>query len=265
MEPGAFMQEDQTPFLMPKRVFFGDDGVKNPEQERSKNDPQTDRRIFIHPDGDSGGSQEAPTLKTKREDQLHYRHGYRQQFQAPVHRHRPGYPGPGNQGWSLGGEAPVARTGGQGGPAAFEKVMRAKQEESRKGIGEKNKKEGEVFLAANKAKEGVKPLQRAPIQGDQARNREEASSHGYGDGQLPGDADRWHRVRQLPPPGKTGHLSGQRGHPGWTEALQLMEEGPNGDHHPLETGLWRTGRRAGDRPERHADFEVELISIQEKK
>jgi len=42
--------------------------------------------------------------------------------------------------------------------AAFQKDMIAKQKERAKVIGEKNKKEGEAYLEANKKKEGVKVL-----------------------------------------------------------------------------------------------------------
>ena len=41
---------------------------------------------------------------------------------------------------------------------SFEKEMRAKQEVVRKQMGEKNMKEGEIFLAENKKKEGVRTL-----------------------------------------------------------------------------------------------------------
>ena len=38
---------------------------------------------------------------------------------------------------------------------AFQKEMMAKQQEAAKKLGEKNKQEGEAFLAENKKKEGV--------------------------------------------------------------------------------------------------------------
>jgi len=41
---------------------------------------------------------------------------------------------------------------------SFQKEMAAKQAEKRKALAEKNKKEGDAFLAANKGKDGIKTL-----------------------------------------------------------------------------------------------------------
>jgi FKBP-type peptidyl-prolyl cis-trans isomerase FklB len=151
--------------------------------------------------------------------------------------------------------------------AAFQKEMMAKQEELAKKIGEKNKVEGEAFLAANKTKEGVKTLasglQYKVIQsgtGKRPKLTDEVTAHYRGtliDGT---EFDSSHRR------GKPANFQVNGVIPGWTEALQLMEVGakwqlfipPN-----LAYGERGAGRDIG--PNATLIFEVELISIQEKK
>ena len=151
--------------------------------------------------------------------------------------------------------------------AAFQKEMMAKQEELAKKIGEKNKVEGEAFLAANKTKEGVKTLasglQYKVIQsgtGKRPKLTDEVTAHYRGtliDGT---EFDSSHRR------GKPANFQVNGVIPGWTEALQLMEVGakwqlfipPN-----LAYGERGAGRDIG--PKATLIFEVELISIQEKK
>ena len=151
--------------------------------------------------------------------------------------------------------------------AAFQKEMMAKQEELAKKIGEKNKVEGEAFLAANKTKEGVKTLasglQYKVIQagtGKRPKLTDEVTAHYRGtliDGT---EFDSSHRR------GKPANFQVNGVVPGWTEALQLMEVGakwqlfipPN-----LAYGERGAGRDIG--PNATLIFEVELISIQEKK
>jgi FKBP-type peptidyl-prolyl cis-trans isomerase FklB len=151
--------------------------------------------------------------------------------------------------------------------AAFQKEMMAKQAELAKKLGEKNKVEGEAFLAANKAKEGVKTLasglQYKVIQagtGNRPKLTDEVTAHYRGtliDGT---EFDSSHRR------GKPANFPVSGVIPGWTEALQLMEVGakwqlfipPN-----LAYGERGAGRDIG--PNATLIFEVELISIQEKK
>jgi FKBP-type peptidyl-prolyl cis-trans isomerase FklB len=151
--------------------------------------------------------------------------------------------------------------------AAFEKVMRAKQEESRKGIGEKNKKEGEVFLAENKAKEGVKTAPSGlqykvikPGTGKKPQATDTVTVHYRGtlvDGTEFDSSYRRGKPATFPVSGVI---------PGWTEALQLMEEGAKWQvviPSKLAYGEQGTGQAIG--PNATLIFEVELISIQEKK
>ena len=151
--------------------------------------------------------------------------------------------------------------------AAFQKEMMAKQEELAKKLGEKNKKEGEAFLAKNKEKEGVKTLP-SGLQYIVSK---------AGTGKKPGinDSVTTH-YRGTLIDGTEFDSSYRRGQPvtfpvsgvvpGWTEALQLMEEGakwqlfipPN-----LAYGERGTGDVIG--PNATLIFEIELISVQEKK
>jgi len=151
--------------------------------------------------------------------------------------------------------------------AAFQKEMMAKQAELSKKLGEKNKVEGEAFLAANKTKEGVKTLTSGlqykviqPGTGKRPKLTDEVTAHYRGtliDGT---EFDSSHRR------GKPANFPVNGVIPGWTEALQLMEVGakwqlfipPN-----LAYGERGAGRDIG--PNATLIFEVELISIQEKK
>jgi FKBP-type peptidyl-prolyl cis-trans isomerase FklB len=151
--------------------------------------------------------------------------------------------------------------------AAFEKVMRAKQEETRKAVGEKNKKEGEVFLAENKAKEGVKTAPSGlqykvikPGTGKKPQATDTVTVHYRGtlaDGTEFDSSYRRGKPATFPVSGVI---------PGWTEALQLMEEGAKWQvviPSKLAYGEQGSGQAIG--PNATLIFEVELISIQEKK
>ena len=144
--------------------------------------------------------------------------------------------------------------------AAFQKEMMAK-------LGEKNKKEGEAFLAGNKQREGVKTLP-SGLQYKVIKT---------GSGKKPKLTDTVvTQYRGTLIDGTEFDSSYRRGKPatfpvngvipGWTEALQLMEEGskwqlvipPN-----LAYGEQARGRDIP--PNSTLIFELELISIQEKK
>ena len=150
---------------------------------------------------------------------------------------------------------------------AFQKEMRVKQEEIAKKLGEKNKKEGEAFLAENKKKEGVKTLP-SGLQYKVIK---------AGKGKKPKSSDTVTvNYKGTLIDGTEFDSSYRRGQPatflvsgvikGWTEALQLMEEGskwqlfvpPN-----LAYGDRGAGLTIG--PNATLIFEVELISIQVKK
>jgi FKBP-type peptidyl-prolyl cis-trans isomerase FklB len=150
---------------------------------------------------------------------------------------------------------------------AFEKELRTKQEAARKAAGEKNKIEGEAFLAENKKKEGIKTLPSGlqykvirPGTGKKPKATDTVTTHYKGtliDGT---EFDSSYKR------GKPATFAVNGVIPGWTEALQLMEEGakwqlfipPN-----LAYGERGAGQVIG--PQATLIFEVELISIQEKK
>lgn len=149
----------------------------------------------------------------------------------------------------------------------LQKEMKVKHLEKMKVLGEKNKKEGDAFLAANKKKEGVKTLP----SGLQYKVITE------GKGKSPGVTDTVtvQYVGTLVD-GTEFDSSYKRGQAanfpvksvikGWTEALQLMKEGskwriflpPNLAYG--ETGIG--GGRIG--PNATLIFDVELVSVQAK-
>jgi FKBP-type peptidyl-prolyl cis-trans isomerase FklB len=150
---------------------------------------------------------------------------------------------------------------------AFEKEMKVKHEAAQKAAGEKNKKEGEVFLAENKKKEGVKTLPSGlqykvikPGTGKKPAATDTVTTHYKGtliDGTEFDSSYKRGKPATFPVNGVI---------PGWTEALQLMEEGAQWQlfiPSNLAYGERGAGRVIG--PHATLIFEVELISIQEKK
>jgi FKBP-type peptidyl-prolyl cis-trans isomerase FklB len=147
---------------------------------------------------------------------------------------------------------------------AFKKEMMAKQEE----IGKKNKKEGEAFLAENKKKEGVKTLpsglQYKVIKagtGKKPKLSDTVTAHYRGtliDGTEFDSSYKRGQPATFPVSG--GMI------PGWTEALQLMEEGAKWQLFiPSNLAYGERGAGSVIGPNATLIFEVELISIQEKK
>ena len=147
--------------------------------------------------------------------------------------------------------------------ATFQKEMQAKQEE----IGKKNKKEGEAFLAENMKKEGVKTLpsglQYKVIKagtGKKPKLTDTVTAHYRGtliDGT---EFDSSYKR------GKPTSFSVSGVIPGWTEALQLMEEGAKwGLFIPPNLAYGERGAGGMIGPNATLIFEVELVSIQEKK
>ena len=147
--------------------------------------------------------------------------------------------------------------------ADFQQAMRAKQAETMIKLAEKNKVDGEKFLAENAKKEGVKTLP----SGLQYKE----ITPGTGKSPKPTDTVTTHYKGTLID-GTEFDSSYKRGEPasfpvsgviaGWTEALQLMKEGakwqlfvpPN-----LAYGERGAGREIG--PNATLIFEVELISV----
>lgn len=150
---------------------------------------------------------------------------------------------------------------------AFQKEMRAKQEEANKQIGEKNKKEGETFLAQNKTKEGVTTLpsglQYKAVKagtGKKPKATDTVVTH-YKGTLLNGTEFDSSLKRNQPATFKVNGVIR-----GWTEALQLMEEGAKWILY-VPAALAYGDRGAGQQigPNATLIFEVELISIQEQK
>ena len=149
---------------------------------------------------------------------------------------------------------------------AFQKEMTAKHAEKRKALGEKNKKEGEAFLAANKAKEGVKTLS----SGLQYKVIAE------GTGKTPKATDSViTNYRGTLIDGTEFDSSHQRKAPatfrvngvikGWTEALQLMKEGAKWQLFvPAELAYGERGAGPKIGPNAVLIFEIELVSVKEE-
>lgn len=147
--------------------------------------------------------------------------------------------------------------------AAFQKELMAKQEE----VAKKNKTEGEAFLAENKKKEGVKALpsglQYKVVKagtGKKPKLTDTVTAHYRGTLINKTEFDSSYTR------GKPVSFPVAGVIPGWTEALQLMEEGAKWQ--PLIPPNLAYGERGAGRdigPNATLIFEIELISIQEKK
>lgn len=147
----------------------------------------------------------------------------------------------------------------------FQKEMMAKQEVLAKKLGEKNKKEGEAFLAENKKKEGVKTLpsglQYRVIKegtGRKPKATDKVLTHYLGT-LIDGTEFDSSYKRGTPTSFKVNEII-----PGWTEALQLMKEEAKWQLF-IPSNLAYAERGAGHDigPNATLIFEVELISIQE--
>ena len=146
----------------------------------------------------------------------------------------------------------------------FQKEMMAKQKETAKVLGEKNKKEGEAFLAENKKKEGVITLPSGlqykvikPGTGKKPKATDTVKTHYRGTSI--GGTEFDSSLRRGEP--ATFPVKGVI--PGWTEALQLMEEGAKWQLFiPSNLAYGERGAGATIGPHATLLFEVELISIQ---
>jgi len=150
---------------------------------------------------------------------------------------------------------------------AFQKEMRAKQEEANRQLGARNKTEGEAFLAQNKAKEGVTTLP-SGLQyrvlkagtGKKPKATDTVVTH-YKGTLLNGTEFDSSFKRNQPASFKVNGVIR-----GWTEALQLMEEGAKWIVYvppDLAYGERGAGKQIG--PNATLVFEIELISVQEQK
>ena len=152
--------------------------------------------------------------------------------------------------------------------AALQKEMTAKTEEQKKAIAEKNKKEGEVFLAENKKKEGIITLP----SGLQYKVLKE------GTGKTPTDKD-WARIYfrgtlidgtvfedTYKNFGQPVAFAVKGLIPGWAEALKLMKEGAKWQLFiPPELGFAERGAGTLIGPNVTLIIEVELVSVQDKR
>jgi len=147
---------------------------------------------------------------------------------------------------------------------AFQTEHQATVEKKKKELGEKNKAEGDKYLAANKAKEGVKTT----ASGLQYKVIKE------GAGAQPKDTDtvKVHYTGKLLN-GNVFDSSVDRGQPatfqanrvikGWTEALQLMKVGSKWELTiPSELAYGPNGSGARIPPNSVLIFEVELLNIE---
>ena len=146
---------------------------------------------------------------------------------------------------------------------AFQKEMMVKKEE----VGKQNKKEGETFLAENKKKEGVKTspsgLQYKVIKagsGKKPKSIDTVTVHYRGTLINGTEFDSSYKRGQSVSFQVSGVI------PGWTEALQLMEEGAKWQLFiPSNLAYGERGAGGAIGPNATLIFEVELVSIQEKK
>lgn len=150
--------------------------------------------------------------------------------------------------------------------AALRIELHTRQEQARKQLGEKNKKEGQAFLAENKTREGVVTLE----SGLQYRVLK------AGDGEKPtADDTVFCHYRGTLIDGKEFDSSLSRKQPaafalksvitGWSEALQLMHVGSTWQLFvPPDLAYGERGARGAIGPNATLVFEVELLSIEKK-
>jgi FKBP-type peptidyl-prolyl cis-trans isomerase FklB len=145
----------------------------------------------------------------------------------------------------------------------FQQRQMAKQAEANRVLGEKNKADGEKFLAENAKKEGVKTLPSGlqykvitPGKGKSPKATDTVTTN-YRGTLIDGTEFDSSYKRGQP---ATFPVSGVI--PGWTEALQLMKEGAKWELY-LPSSLAYGDRGAGKEigPNATLIFDVELISI----
>jgi len=147
----------------------------------------------------------------------------------------------------------------------FKKEYIAKKQELSKQLAEKNKKEGEVFLAENEKKEGVKTLPSGlqykvikPGSGKKPKAEDLVTVHYRGT--FIGGAEFDSSYRH----GKPATFPANRVIPGWTEVLQLMEEGAKWEVFiPSKLAYGEQGAGNDIGPNATLIFEIELVSVQD--
>ena len=146
---------------------------------------------------------------------------------------------------------------------AFQQAMMAKMQTKQKVDGEKNKKEGDAFLAANKKKDGVvtlpSGLQYKVIKmgdGPKPTSLQTVTCNYRGtlvDGKEFDSSSRYGKPAEFPVGGVIK---------GWTEALQLMPVGSKWELYiPSNLAYGETGAGQTIGPNATLIFEIELLSI----
>lgn len=149
--------------------------------------------------------------------------------------------------------------------ADFRKEMMEKHIARTKEAGEKNKKEGEVFLAENRKKEGVITLPSglqykviAAGKGDKPKETDTVTVNYRGTLIDGAEFDSSYKRNEPATFPVKGVISG------WTEALQLMQTGSKWQLVvPANLGYGERGAGASIGPNAALIFEVELLSIKE--
>ncbi len=147
---------------------------------------------------------------------------------------------------------------------AFQKEFQAKQQEKMKAEAEKNKKEGEAFLAENKKKPGVKTLPsglqyKVITEGKGASPKEtDTVTVNYRGTLIDGtEFDSSYKRKEPATFPVKGVIKG------WTEALQLMKEGAKWQLFiPPNLAYGERGAGGTIGPNATLIFEVELLKIQ---
>lgn len=155
---------------------------------------------------------------------------------------------------------------------AYQQESRTKREEERKTVAEKNRKEGEAFLAQNKSKPGVKTLN--ATQPDGAKTEMQYKVISEGSGATPGSNDTVSvNYKGTLINGKEFDSSAKHGQPakfqvnrvvrGWTEALQHMKVGSKWELYiPSTLAYGDAGSGPTIEPGSTLIFEVELLGIE---
>ena len=147
--------------------------------------------------------------------------------------------------------------------ATFQRELNEKQHAKAQELGEKNKKEGDAFLAANKTKEGVKTTE--------SGLQYKVDKMGVGVKPKPEQTVTVNYKGTLID-GTEFDNSYKRGEPssfrltevvkGWTEGIQLMPAGSKFTFYiPADLGWGAAGTGGGVPPNATTIFEVELISV----
>jgi FKBP-type peptidyl-prolyl cis-trans isomerase FklB len=150
---------------------------------------------------------------------------------------------------------------------ALQKDLQAKQQEQMKALGEKNKKEGEAFLAENKKKQGVitmpSGLQYKILADGKGRSPKATDTVivKYKGTLVDGTEfdSSYKRGEAATLPVGSGMIKG------WTEALQLMKEGSKWQMFiPSNLAYGERGAGGAIGPNAVLIFEVELITIKKQ-